>query len=176
MATQIETPRLIIRPFEPEDATAAHSWLGDPVVMKYTPAGADKSLQDTSDRLASYRTHQDLHGFSKWVVIERDSGNPIGDSGLLVLESLDWIDLGFRFARSFWGKGVATEAAWAWVFTAFAKLGIDSLGAFTHADNTAAIRVLEKLGFSSTRTGAVLGMPSIIFSLSRGPAYIRRSS
>jgi RimJ/RimL family protein N-acetyltransferase len=135
--------------------------------MKYTPKGVDESLQDTADRLANYRTHQDLHGFSKWIVIERDSGNPVGDAGLLVLDDLDWIDLGFRFARPFWGRGLATQAASAWISTAFAKLGIESLGAFTHPDNAASIRVLEKLGFSSMRTGAVLGMPSILFSLSR---------
>jgi RimJ/RimL family protein N-acetyltransferase len=51
---EIETQRLMLRPFEVSDAEAAFGWLGDPVVMRFTPAGADKSTEETKARLAGY--------------------------------------------------------------------------------------------------------------------------
>jgi len=67
------------------------------------------------------------HGFSKWIILDRFGGR-IGDSGLLKLEEHGWIDLGFRLAPSYWGQGLATEAASAWVRAAFDDLHIDPYG------------------------------------------------
>ena len=165
MQARIQTARLILRPFEPSDAKAAFAWLGDPVVMRFTPAGPDKSVEETRARLVGYQNHQKAHGFSKWLILERDSGVAIGDSGLLVLQDYGWVDLGFRFAQPFWGKGLATEVASAWVRTAFDDLEVSRLGAFVHPENVASIRVLEKVGFRAERHEMVMGMDSIVFSL-----------
>ncbi|PYT71648.1 MAG: hypothetical protein DMG39_12410 [Acidobacteria bacterium] len=89
----------------------------------------------------------------------------IGDSGLLVLQDYGWVDLGFRFAQPYWGKGLATEVASAWVRTAFDELGVSRLGAFVHPENVASIHVLEKVGFRAERHEMVMGMDSIVFSL-----------
>ena len=75
------------------------------------------------------------------------------------------IDLGFRLARSCWGKGFATEAARGWVRTAFGDFTLARLTAFTHPENHASLRVLEKLGFRHERAGIVMGMWSFVFSL-----------
>jgi RimJ/RimL family protein N-acetyltransferase len=164
----IETRRLLLRPFEPADAEVAHRWLGDPLVMKYTPTGVDDSVGKTRARLAGYQAHQTTHGFSKWLVTERDSGTPIGDAGLLQIPELDWIDLGFRLSPGYWGQGLASEAASAWVAAAFDTLHLGRLGAFSHPENAASLRVLEKLGFTAERQEVVMGMRSIVFGLSPG--------
>jgi len=194
MANLIETQRLLLRPFEGDDAVAAHAWFGDPVVMKYTPSGPDASLAVTRERLARYEAHQARHGFSKWLVFERSSGQAIGDAGLLVLEGDGrpdrWrglgddgaaadhpvepdarrgplIDLGYRFQRSSWRKGYATEVGAAWVSVAFGSLGLDRLDAFVHPDNLASMKVLERLGFLDDCQDRVQGMPAVCFSLHR---------
>ena len=87
------------------------------------------------------------------------------DSGLLVLKEYSWIDLGFRFAQPYWGRGLATEVASAWVRAAFDEFGLSRLGAFVHPENHASIRVLGKLGFKRERRGTVFGMDSITFFL-----------
>jgi RimJ/RimL family protein N-acetyltransferase len=133
--------------------------------MRFTPTGPDASIEQTKARLANYREHQIAHGFSKWMILDRGSKLPIGDSGLLVLGEQGWIDLGFRLAQQYWGKGLATEAASAWVRVAFDELHIERLGAFAHSKNAASIRVLEKLGFRAERHDTVMGMDSIVFSL-----------
>lgn len=165
MQTRIETSRLILRPFEPQDAQAAFQWFGDPVVMRFTPTGPDKSIEETITRLADYQNHQKAHGFSKWLILERDSGIAIGDSGLYLLPEYGWVDLGFRFAQPCWGKGLATEVASAWVRAAFDEFRVGRLGAFVHPENLASIRVLEKVGFHAERRDKVRGMDSIVFSL-----------
>ena len=165
MLARIETNRLILRPFELSDAEAAFGWFGDPVVMRFTPTGPLKSIEETNTRLAFFMDHQKAHGFSKWLVLDRSSGVAIGDSGLLVFQDYGWIDLGFRFAQQCWGKGLATEAASAWVRAAFDEFRLNRLGAFVHPENAASIRVLEKMGFRQERRDTVMGMDSIVFSL-----------
>ena len=173
MQDRIETERLILRPFETSDAAAAFGWFGDPVVMRFTPTGPDKRIEDTEARLTLFMEHQKAHGFSKWLILHRASGVAIGDSGLLVLKDYGWIDLGFRLAQPHWGKGFATEVASAWVRAAFDELRITRLGAFAHAGNRASIRVLEKLGFNIERRGMVFGMDSIVFSLDAGSRELK---
>ncbi len=166
MRDLIETLRLRIEPFSGDDVATAFAWFSDSEVMRFMPTGPDRSMLETKKRLARYIEHQTLHGFSKWIIRERASGQAIGDAGLLVLEDLGKIDLGFRFARSWWGRGLATEAASAWVRAAFADFHLDRLTAFAHPENLASLRVLQKLQFRSMGPDRVMGMDSLVFSLS----------
>jgi [ribosomal protein S5]-alanine N-acetyltransferase len=150
---------------EAVDAQAAYGWLGDPVVMRFTPGGPDKSIAETTTRLATYREHQIAHGFSKWITLDRRTKLPIGDSGLLMLKDYGWIDPGLRLAQPCWGKGLATEMATAWVRTAFGELRLDRLRALVHPENVASIRVLPKLRFRDERRETIIDMNSILFLL-----------
>ena len=163
--SRIETGRLILRPFEEGDAEAAFTWFGDPEVMRFTTTGPDSSIEKMKARLAKYREHQVMHGFSKWIILDRATGSAIGDSGLIHLEEYGRIDLGYRFAKPYWGKGLATEAAAAWVRAAFDDFQIERLTAFVHPENVASIRVLEKVGFRSEGREKIMGMDAIVFSL-----------
>ena len=165
MQDAIDTNRLRLRPFTSDDTPFAFDWFGDPLVMRFTPSGPDRSMEQTGVRLANYKHHQSEHGFSKWIIIERGSGRPIGDAGLLLLPGYGWIDLGYRLAQPFWGKGLATEAASAWVQKAFGELKLDHLAAIVHPENYASIRVLEKLGFLEERRDVIMGMSSIVCGL-----------
>jgi [ribosomal protein S5]-alanine N-acetyltransferase len=165
MQDAIDTNRLRLRPFTSDDIPFAFDWFGDPLVMRFTPSGPDRTMQQTGVRIANYKHHQSEHGFSKWIIIERGSGRPIGDAGLLLLAEYGWIDLGYRLAQPFWGKGLATEAASAWVQKAFRELRLDRLAAIVHPENYASIRVLQKLGFLEERRDVIMGMNSIVCGL-----------
>lgn len=168
----LETPRLILRPFESNDVEAAFGWFGDPLVMRFTATGPDKSLKETQIRLARYQEHDAAHGFSKWMVLDRVSGSPIGDAGLIDLKECGWIDLGYRFAQPHWGKGLATEAASAWIRTAFDEFHFGQINAFVHPENIASIRVLQKLNFQTVRRDIIMGMDAILFALQAKGARI----
>src|SRR6266404_1914347 len=161
----IESRRLILRPFVSGDTEAAFAWFGDAIVMRFTPTGPDTSVEQTKARLGKYEEHQTAHGFSRWIILDRRLDRAIGDSGLLKLEEQGWIDLGFRLAQSYWGKGLATEAASAWVRAAFDDFHIDRVTALVHPENVASIRVLEKLRFQRVRRDTIMGMKSIVYSL-----------
>ena len=173
----LETKRLILRPFEASDAEGAFGWFADPLVMRFTPGGPDSSIEQTRERLAGYKKHQAAYGFSKWIVLDRATQTPIGDSGLLdtkFFHALDdgwvgWIDLGYRFTQPYWGKGLATEVATAWVDAAFNQIQLDRLTAIVHPDNVASLRVLAKLHFRENRRDTILGMESIILTRDRKP-------
>lgn len=168
MLRSLETKRLLLRPFEASDAECAFTWFGDPIVTRFTPRGSDASIQQARERIVKYKEHQLAYGFSKWIVLDRSTGTPIGDSGLLCtrffheFEGDGWIDLGFRFAQPYWGKGLATEAATAWVDAAFNRLNLDRLTAIVHPENAASLRVLAKVNFRESRRDTILGMESIV--------------
>lgn len=162
----LETPRLLIRHFVEDDAEAAFTgWFGDPQVMQFTPGGPDRTVGDTRKRLAMYRQHQASQGFSKWLVQDRDSGEPIGDSGLLILDGAGHVDLGLRIARAYWGRGLATEITSAWCRVAFGELGLERLTAFAHPDNYALRRVFDKTGFQPDGAATVMDMEVVVFVL-----------
>src|SRR5260370_31442453 len=85
--TTIQTSRLILRPFESGDVQAAFGWFGDPAVMRFTPTGPDTSIEQTKVRLGVYQEHQTIHGFSKWIILERRSGRAVWGAALLNAEA-----------------------------------------------------------------------------------------
>jgi RimJ/RimL family protein N-acetyltransferase len=128
----IETERLVIRPLELEDA-------GD--------------LREPEDwireKIERYARDE---GMSLWATLERESGRAVALAGLQ-WEEIDGrreLDLGCVVARDAQLRGYATEASEAVVLAAFAA-GFERVTAMTFPDNSAALRVLEKLEF--TREG-----------------------
>ncbi|MEM1294564.1 MAG: GNAT family N-acetyltransferase [Verrucomicrobiota bacterium] len=143
----LETRRTMMRPFQISDAEESYSWLGDPEVMRYIPFGADSCVADTVERIDRYIQHQNRHGFSKWVIADRDSQKLIGDAGLFHLPDGRRIELGYRLASSYWGQGLATEVARSWIEVANEFVKDSTLYAFAHPENAASLHLLRKLGF-----------------------------
>ena len=50
-------------------------------VMKFTPYGPDITLESTLSRIAHTIEHQQQYGFAKWIIIDRNTMKPFGDSG-----------------------------------------------------------------------------------------------
>ena len=163
----LETPRLIMRPYEESDAEAAHVWLSDAQLFRFYTYGPYRTLSETAQRIREYRQQYGRHGFGKWAAVERATGVLIGDAGLVLAEKTGEIHVGYRFARSHWGKGLATEAAKAWVDHGFEQLNLDRVAAFIHPENAASIRVAEKLGFTLCRHDREHGIDWKIYELFR---------
>jgi len=159
----IETERTRMRPFEETDAKAAFVWFSDPTVMEYIPGGLDATLEDTRSRIARYRKHQARFGFSKRLIIHRETGEAIGDAGLFHLPDGHRIELGFRLARPYWGAGYAVEAGQAWLGWFEQHLEGRTLFADVHRRNVRSQRVLTRLGFSCSHLEPVAEMPMLIF-------------
>ena len=147
------------------DAAVLFSWRGDAEVMRFAAMGPDPDLATTLDRIERAMAFDAQFGFSKWLVLDRAMGEPIGDAGLLPMPDSEDFELGYRLRRDQWGKGLATEIALAWVEHARAQLRLPHLVAFTHPEHVASQRVLVKAGFQRTGEAVVYGMLSVTYRL-----------
>ena len=172
-AMELQTERTILRPFTLDDAIQAFSWLGDQEVMKYTLHGPDITLELTLSRIAGYIEHQQQYGFAKWIIIDRNTLKPIGDSGPLYFPECQTFELGYRLLPGFWNQGIATEVATAWIRYCFQVLDLKNLMAFVHTKNLASIRVLEKSGFQFSHQECLMGMESRVFNMGKSEFELR---
>jgi RimJ/RimL family protein N-acetyltransferase len=138
------TERLLLRPGWAEDAPALAAAIADErIVRNLATAPWPYRLRDAEAFLAQPRDPL----LPSFLVFERTDGAPrlVGSCGLGRRPS-GAVELGYWIARSFWGRGIATEASRALLDIARA-LGLPSLQASHFLDNPASGRVLEKLGF-----------------------------
>jgi ribosomal-protein-alanine N-acetyltransferase len=143
----IRTERLTIRPFTIADVPAIHEALySDPTAMRFI--GGPHTYERTRQGIAGYIEHQRTAGYSFWAVEERESGQVIGEAGLYPMNGKGPdIELGYALGTPWWGMGYATEAGAAILRAAFEHLAVPRIVAVAKAENTASLRVLEKLGF-----------------------------
>lgn len=91
-------------------------------------------------------------GFSLWAAESHQNGEFIGFIGLSVpafqAAFTPCVEIGWRLAASYWGRGLATEGACAVADYAFATLKLPELVSLTTAENLRSRRVMEKVGMT----------------------------
>ena len=144
----IETERLLIRPFKMEDIEPSYIMNLDAEVSRYTGDGGIVSKEEIERRIVeNVFGDYEKHGFGRLAVELKGENKFIGFTGLKYLEDMDEVDLGYRFMKEYWGKGIATESAKACVNLGFNTLGLKRMIAMVLPENIGSIRVLEKLNF-----------------------------
>jgi ribosomal-protein-alanine N-acetyltransferase len=149
----LETSRLILRHFEPQDLGALFSLYRDPETRQYFPEGV-RTLDETREELEWF-----LHGHPKypqlglWATVERGSGAFLGRCGLLPweIDERHEVELAFLVDRARWGEGLATEAALAIKSYARDVLALERLICLITPGNEASVRVAEKVGMRYER-------------------------
>jgi RimJ/RimL family protein N-acetyltransferase len=102
-----------------------------------------------------------------WAVEWRTTPGFLGWCGLFPLEDSGLIEIGYRYLRSAWGRGVGTEAGRAVLDHGFRDLAIDPIVAVTHPDNLASQRLLEKIGLQSRGNACHYGHSLRFYRLAR---------
>jgi len=165
----LETERLRLRPFQPNDFDAYATMCGDAEVMRYlSPTGEVLSREDAWRQMAMLVGHWQLRGFGMWAVEERASGRFVGRVGLHYPEGWPDRELGWTLSREFWGRGLATEGARAAAEHAFRQLGWTHLISLILPGNARSVRVAEKLGARASGVVALHGMEHVVYRLDRG--------
>jgi ribosomal-protein-alanine N-acetyltransferase len=160
----IITARLILRSYQPQDVPRIHAvYYGDQEARRLT--GGASTLTQTQITIERYIDLQQLMGYSFWAVLERETGDIIGEAGLKPFEGggLD-VELGYAFGAAYWGRGYATEAGRAVVGEAFGPLGLKRLVAVTSDNNRPSQHVLQKLGFVPDGRREVYGADLLHFA------------
>lgn len=146
----IDTERLHLRPWRYFDRASFAAMNADPEVMEFFPATLTEAESDALvDRI---RAQFDEHGFGLWALEVRGRGEFIGFTGLAI-QTFDApfnpsVEIGWRLARSAWGKGYATEAATAAITDGFERVGLESIVSLTAATNVRSQAVMERLGMT----------------------------
>jgi RimJ/RimL family protein N-acetyltransferase len=167
MLTDLETPRLALRPCRPEDLD---DWLAmdlDPLVARFIwgePPEPEEHRAHLRQRLAA--GWPEVGGV--WVVEERAAPGFLGWCGLFPLEETGLIEIGYRYLPKAWGQGIATEAAVCVLDQGFRGFAFDPIVAVSHPDNKVSHRVLEKIGLVRQADAVHYGQTTAFFRLSRG--------
>ncbi|NQT57364.1 MAG: GNAT family N-acetyltransferase [Bacteroidetes bacterium] len=143
----IQTPKLLIRKFQEQDADSLYAYLSNPVIYRYEP-GDPLSREETAAV-----TKERSQGIDFLAVILKSTNMLIGHIYFTQTEPEEFMtwELGFIFNPDYQKKGYATEASRAVIEYGFKHFDIHRIVAHCNPENIASWRVLEKIGM--TREG-----------------------
>ncbi len=170
----IETPRLILRPFRPEDADSMlQYWITSEELMGETPWPALKTLDEVNQAIADWQVKYQNPAYYHWCIHLKEIDAAMGMVKVNYLkEDVKAIDFGYCTSQLVWNRGVATEANRAVIDFLFDQVGAKRISTSYFYGNGAAARVAEKCDmqkegvlrqFTTNAQGEVFD--TVIFSL-----------
>jgi RimJ/RimL family protein N-acetyltransferase len=146
----VDTPRLLLRHWQPGDGEAFAALNADPKVMEFFPKTLNRAESD--EIIAILQGHIDRRGYGFWAAELRETGEFIGFIGIQVprvmLPFSPCVEIGWRLAHAHWGRGYATEGANASLEVGFGALELEEIVAFTAFHNERSLNVMRKLGMT----------------------------
>jgi Acetyltransferases, including N-acetylases of ribosomal proteins len=142
----LETPRLILRKFTPDDFAVAHTYASVRENVLFMPWGPN-SEDDTRNfiNMAIARADENPCRDYQYAVTLKESGRLIGGCCLTIKEN-ETGELGWILHRDYWKQGYGPELGEALLELGFGELGLHRITANCDADNYGSYRVMEKIG------------------------------
>src|SRR4051794_36735232 len=106
----IETERLVIRPWQPDDRPAFTAVMSNPEVTQYVHGGKPYTEAEVDQWFERQARQLAEHGMCMGALVEKSTNVVAGLSGVQPLGSTTDIEIGWILARETWGRGFATEA------------------------------------------------------------------
>jgi RimJ/RimL family protein N-acetyltransferase len=142
----ISTERLLLRRWKAEDFEPFCAMNADAEVMRHFPSTLTR--EQTAAGLKRAEAHFDRYGWGLFAAEYEEKF--IGYVGLFHVpfeaHFTPAVEIGWRLAREYWNRGLATEGAKACLEFGFSQLGLEEIVAFTVPGNGASRRVMEKIG------------------------------
>ncbi len=169
-AAVLDTSRLLMREMTAADLDFVAAMLAHPEVNQYYERRftREESKDWLSRQIDRYR--RDGHGL--WLVMDRQSGEPLGQVGLCMqeVEGIRHAEIGWLLHRPHWGKGYATEAGAATRDAAFARWGYDHVISLIRPVNVPSQRVALRIGMTQGRVVQFHGFEHLVFGVSKEQA------
>jgi RimJ/RimL family protein N-acetyltransferase len=169
----IETDRLHLRMFRPDDLDCLAALILDPDVMRYVGNGKPGTREEADAALKSIIRHWETHGFGRWAVVDKETQKFLGFGGLRSLFGTP--EVVYHFARANWGQGLATELARASLRYGFEEHHFDRILAIAKPPNAASIHVMEKLGMHYEKHTSYYNIDVVQYTISRA-AFVANDS
>ena len=146
-----ETERLLLRKILPTDVEGMYKLDSDAEVHKYLGNEPVAYKEQTVIIIKHIRQQYIDHGIGRWAIIDKQTNEFIGWTGLKFITEktnnhINYFDLGYRLIKKHWGKGIATEAAFASLQYAFKELNANEIYAIAECENINSNKLLKKVG------------------------------
>ena len=142
----LASERLVLRPWREDDAEPFAAMSADPDVMEHYPDVLTRADSDAT--IARITAHFAREGFGLWALEAPGVAPFVGFTGLARPGFMPVVEVGWRLARPYWGRGYATEAARAAVAFGFEQLALDEIVAFVVPANRRSQAVMDRLGMT----------------------------
>lgn len=163
----IETERLLLRAYQPQDFESFWALLNDAEAKRFTGGVTLMSKEQRRELfLQDIAVPFSAEG-AELAVVEKSTGRWIGYCGFRAAEELPWPEFFYGFCRDVWGRGYGTEAAGACLEWQFAVFRNDGYAATVHKENTASVHLLERFRFSAQGTLEQDGERLMLYALTR---------
>jgi RimJ/RimL family protein N-acetyltransferase len=167
MTDTLETERLLLRQWREEDFEAYARVCADAEVMRFL-GGKPFTRLEAWRHMAMLVGHWLLRGYGHWAVEEKATGRMVGRMGFFNPEGWPGFEVGWTLARECWGRGYASEGARRMLAHAFTEMGREHVISLIHRDNLASIRVAERVGETLEGETELMGIPVLVYGISRG--------
>lgn len=150
---QLETERLILRPWLEADAEDLYEYAKDPEVGPIAGWPVHTSVENSREIIRDTLMTEETYA-----VCRKSDGKPIGCAGLSVGKNSNLklpeteAEIGYWLGRPFWGNGLIPEAARELIRHGFEDLGLETLWCGYFDGNEKSWRVQEKCGFTHHHT------------------------
>lgn len=166
MEAILTTKRLLLRPFEPQDAAACLCWLSDPRVMDAVHQPVISSLEEAEQFIAARLPYYSRAHFYDWAIVLKENGRAIGECNASVSLPGSCADAGYAISYDCWNRGYMTEALKA-VLPFLRKQGFMHIVAACHPSALTSAAVLRKAGMKQMNE-----VPSLIREMEEEPDLI----
>jgi [ribosomal protein S5]-alanine N-acetyltransferase len=153
MKTFAETERLVLREILSTDVDGMFEMDSDPDVHLYVGNEPLQTKEQAAAAIEFIRQQYIDNGIGRWAVIDKKTNIFLGWAGLKLITAPinnhnNFLDLGYRFIKKYWGQGYASEAATASIAYAFNKMQVNEVYAHAHSENGASNKVLIRSGLT----------------------------
>lgn len=144
----IETERLLLRKFTPDDADDMfNNWASDPDVTRYLTWPTHNCVDGTKWVLSMWIPQYEDGKVFNWAIYYKETDEVIGNISVVQLdEGIESADIGYCLGKAFWGKGIMPEALKAVINFLFDEVGLNRIAAGHDVNNPKSGRVMEKAG------------------------------
>jgi RimJ/RimL family protein N-acetyltransferase len=162
----LETERLLLRHFQPDDLDDLFALYRDPEMRLYFPEGV-LTYEETKEELEWFLNGHPRHPeLGLWATIHKADNRFIGRCGLLpwTIDGRFEVEVAYLIDKTCWGQGLGTEAAQAVLDYGFNQLNLTRLVCLIERENVASIKVAEKIGMRFEREGEDEKGPFLLYT------------
>jgi RimJ/RimL family protein N-acetyltransferase len=143
----IETERLLLRPFCPEDLDILEAIYCDGEILTYTPFDVmnPSQVREHLSRIVQDWERQPPQSL-EFVMVMKENGEKIGRCHILIDPECETGMIGWLLRREYRGRHYARESGEALIDYCFDELGLHRVNAVCNPENLASRRVLEHCG------------------------------